>query len=114
MQQLTINASASTYVIINISGASVSIGSFQITLTGGIDVQHVFYNLYQCGSLSMSGIALKVNFDIALLVVILGTDSMCAQGALMAPNAAVSFNNGHIDGSIFAGSLAGNGKQLND
>ena len=40
----------------------------------------------------------------------IGTKGDAIEGAVLAPYAAVNFNGGHIDGTMIAGSLSGNGE----
>lgn len=60
MNELTINSAANSFVIINVDGATNSMENYAISLEGGIDNQHVFYNFYQTTSLTIYGIAVEV------------------------------------------------------
>src|SRR5690606_12303276 len=55
--------------------------------------KRVIWNLVEASSVNISGIGIK--------------------GTFMAPNATVSFSNGHIDGSIVGGSISGGGESHN-
>jgi choice-of-anchor A domain-containing protein len=85
---LTINAPATSTVIINVSGTNITMQNFGITLVG-VDQTHVLFNFAQATSLTYTGI------DIT--------------GTVLAPNAAVSANGGRVDGTVIASSYNGPG-----
>jgi choice-of-anchor A domain-containing protein len=87
---LFINAPAGATVIVNVSGATDSMSSMGISLSGGVDKQHVLYNFYQASSLTINSIG------------VLGT--------ILAPNANVNFAGGNIDGTMIAKNLSGSGE----
>jgi hypothetical protein len=88
-----ISGSADSTVVINVLGDLVGGINFQnagVLLSGGITADRVLFNFVDATSLSISGIGIK--------------------GSVLAPYAAVSFSNGHIDGNLIAASLAGTGE----
>lgn len=87
---LFIDAPAGATVVVNVSGATDSMTSMGISLTGGVDKQHVLYNFYQASSLTINSIG------------VLGT--------ILAPNANVNFAGGNIDGTMIAKNLSGQGE----
>jgi choice-of-anchor A domain-containing protein len=87
---LFIDAPAGATVVVNVSGATDSMTSMGISLTGGVDKQHVLYNYYQASSLTINSIG------------VLGT--------ILAPNASVNFAGGNIDGTMIAKNLSGSGE----
>ncbi|WP_435015570.1 choice-of-anchor A family protein [Tundrisphaera sp. TA3] len=89
---MKINATAGSTVVINVDGASDQIQNFGFTLTG-VDRQRVLFNFHQATSLTLSGVGI--------------------QGSILAPNAAISFNNSTIDGTIVGRSISGNGAANN-
>jgi choice-of-anchor A domain-containing protein/MYXO-CTERM domain-containing protein len=85
---LTINAPATSTVIINVSGTNVTMQNFGISLSG-VDRTHVLFNFAQATTLTYSGI------DVT--------------GSILAPYAAVS-GSGVIHGSLIAASYSGQGQ----
>ncbi|MEM8960297.1 MAG: Calx-beta domain-containing protein [Acidobacteriota bacterium] len=85
----TINVPAGASVLINVDGAAVTIQNFGFTLNG-TDAEHVVFNLHQATSLVMQSIGM--------------------QGTVLAPRAAVQFNNGQHNGALIAASIQGNGQ----
>jgi choice-of-anchor A domain-containing protein len=83
-----IDAPADSTAIINISGTSGSFSSMGFNLTG-INRQQVLYNFFEATNLTANAIGI--------------------QGSLLAPNAAMDFNNGVIEGNLIVGSLRGSG-----
>jgi len=75
--------------IFNISGIADQMKNFGFSLTGAT-ASTVLLNFYEATSLAISGIGVK--------------------GTVLAPNAAVDFANGNIDGTLIAGSLSGGGE----
>jgi hypothetical protein len=71
-------------------GAADSIQNTGFSLIGGIGADHVLYNFYGATSLTLSGVGVE--------------------GTILAPTAAVTFNNGAINGGMIAGSLVGSGE----
>jgi choice-of-anchor A domain-containing protein len=84
---LSIDAPASSLVVINISGSSATLrGGHQFG--GGIDQRGVLFNFVDATSISSAGYGLW--------------------GTMLAPYAHVTFSNGSFDGGIYAKSLTGN------
>jgi hypothetical protein len=115
IQQLTINAANGTFVVINIDGTNATFQNFQTTLNGGIDQQHVIYHFYQAVGLTVQAINVQVCTSlVALHVDVWEVLTLCVcvcvgQGTILAPNAVVEFNNGQINGSLYAASVDGDG-----
>jgi choice-of-anchor A domain-containing protein len=76
-------------VLINVPGDSAGIHDLGLHLRG-VDGPHILWNFYQADELSISGVGLK--------------------GSILAPEAALDFNNGQIAGTVIAGSMHGNGQ----
>ncbi len=87
--RFTIDAPAGATVVVDVDGTVDQMANFGFNLNG-VDRQHVLFNFSSATSLSLSGIGIK--------------------GSILAPSAAVAFNNGNIDGTLVAGSLTGNGE----
>ncbi len=77
---ITVTASANTTVVINVSGASVTVWDDAMTISGGATKNNVIFNLYQATDVSMSGISF--------------------QGSMLAPLADLYFTNGNIEGQL--------------
>jgi choice-of-anchor A domain-containing protein len=97
---LTIDVPAGSTVLVNIDGTSANFQNMGISFSdlnsdgsGSTDKLHVLYNFYQATSLSVSGISV--------------------QGSILAPNAALSFGNGNIEGNVVVDSATGNGEYHN-
>ncbi|WP_028535957.1 collagen-binding domain-containing protein [Paludibacterium yongneupense] len=94
----TINAPSSSTVVINITGSSATFGApgnFGFFLNG-VSASHVLFNLDSATSVNISGLGVY--------------------GSILAPNAAVTFSNGQLNGTLMAASLSGSqwqGGQLN-
>jgi choice-of-anchor A domain-containing protein/uncharacterized repeat protein (TIGR01451 family) len=86
---LNINAPTGATVLVNVSGATDQIQNFGITVSG-TDRQHVLYNFASATTLQIQAISV--------------------QGSVLAPQAAVAFNNGNIQGTLVAQSLTGGGE----
>lgn len=84
---LTFAFPATNFVVIVVTGTAASVSNFAINLTGGITANNILWVFPDATSLCLTNIGLA--------------------GSIIAPNAAVQYNNGHIDGSIFAASLDG-------
>lgn len=92
MNDLKIIADAGATVVIDVDDVGGHADSFHnngINIVG-TDRQHVLFNFSQATSLDTHGIGI--------------------QGSLLAPNAAVNFNSGNIDGTLIAASVSGNGE----
>ncbi|MDR3738396.1 MAG: choice-of-anchor A family protein [Terracidiphilus sp.] len=86
----TINAPAGVLVIVNVAGTQNMMQNFQFTLSGGVDVSHVLLNFPQTTALAIQSISV--------------------QGTVLAPYAALSFNNGNTHGGLFVDSVSGTGE----
>ena len=86
---LTITAPAGSTVLINVSGAAATMQNFGFFLNG-VTAGDILFNFADATSLQASGIGIK--------------------GSVLAPNAAVTFNNGHMDGQMIASTLQGSGE----
>jgi choice-of-anchor A domain-containing protein len=85
----TINAPAGSTVLINVTGASATMQNFGFFLNG-VTRDGVLFNFADATSLTASGIGIE--------------------GSILAPGAAVTFNNGQMNGQMIAGSLLGTGE----
>jgi choice-of-anchor A domain-containing protein len=85
---INITAPPGSTVLVNVSGTSDAWGGG--VSINGVSENDVIYNFYQATSLNIAGVGID--------------------GSLLAPSATVAFNNGHIDGSLIAGNLTGNGQ----
>ncbi|MEO1087049.1 MAG: choice-of-anchor A family protein, partial [Acidobacteriota bacterium] len=85
----TIRVPAGSTALINVSGASVTMQNFGFTLDGA-ESGRIVFNLHQATSVVVQNIGL--------------------QGLLLAPHAAVQFNNGQHNGALIAASLQGTGQ----
>ncbi len=85
----TIQAPAGSSVVVNLAGTSAAMQNFGFSLSGPAR-ERVLFNFHQATSLQMSSIGVE--------------------GSILAPYAAVQFNNGVIHGSLVAASLQGNGQ----
>ena len=88
---LTINGTASQYVVIDITGTSTTKLDGALTLTGGISADHVLINFIGIGG-SLQGAA----------------NGATLQGTFLVPNMAVTLNSLTIAGRIFGGSAGHN------
>ena len=86
---LQINVPAGSSVLVNISGSTVLWQQMGIFLNG-VDESHVLYNLCEATSLTINGINVR--------------------GSLLAPKAAVQFDNGQVNGTLVAASVSGFGQ----
>jgi choice-of-anchor A domain-containing protein len=89
---LIINAQPGSTVLVNVSGTVDQMQNFGFQING-TDRTNVLYNFRDASSLTLSGIGIE--------------------GSVLAPNAAVHFNNGQINGNLIAGSLDGPGESHN-
>lgn len=85
----TINAPAGSAALVNVIGASVTMQNFGFTFNG-VMRDGVLFNFADATSLSASGIGIE--------------------GSILAPQAAVTFNNGQMNGQMIAASLQGSGE----
>lgn len=79
-------------VVVNVTGTIASMQNFGFNING-TDQQKVLYNFAQATQLTLSSIGV--------------------QGSILAPLAAVTFNNGQLNGNLIAGSLSGSGESHN-
>lgn len=84
-----INVPKGSVALFNVSGSSITMQNFGFALNG-VDAAHILFNFHEADSVKLTSIGL--------------------QGTILAPLAAVTFNNGRADGQLFARSLAGNGQ----
>jgi choice-of-anchor A domain-containing protein len=85
-----INGRSTATVIVNVMGDAANFHNAGFTLGGGITSSHILWNFLDATSLSISSI---------------GVD-----GTILAAKASVAFNNGQINGSLIAATLAGTGE----
>jgi choice-of-anchor A domain-containing protein len=85
---LSIEAPTDSFVVVNITGTSATFTGFNSEFRGGITSRGVLYNFVQATQLSAEGYGFH--------------------GTVLAPYAAVTFNNGSWDGGVYARSLTGN------
>lgn len=87
---LTISGSASTSVVINVSGTAASLASMGMFLAGGITHDHVIFNFFEAQTLSVRDIQVE--------------------GSVLAPLASLNFPHGLIVGQVVAASSNGAGQ----
>ena len=92
---LNITIPTGATALINVSGASPSMQNFGISINGNTGDQppgqeKVIFNFYRATSLTLGGIGVK--------------------GSILAPNATVTFSNGHVNGHVIAKALSGGGE----
>jgi len=78
--QWSVNASAGTTVVLNISGTDISMWNYGIFFSGGITREYVLVNFYEAENISMGGIGFE--------------------GSMLAPYADLYFINGQMNGQI--------------
>ena len=76
-------------VLINVPGSSASVQNLGFNLRGS-DSAHILWNFFEATDLNVSGVGLP--------------------GSVLAPAAALAFNNGQISGTVIADSMSGNGQ----
>ncbi|ARS27961.1 collagen-binding domain-containing protein [Sphingomonas sp. KC8] len=87
----TISTPTGSKVLVNvIGGAATMQGGMSLS---GVTGSNVLLNFYQAGSLTMNGVGIY--------------------GSILAPESAVSFNNGQLNGTLVASSFAGSGELHN-
>jgi choice-of-anchor A domain-containing protein/uncharacterized repeat protein (TIGR01451 family) len=89
---LNISAPAGATVLVNVTGTAGQMQNFGMSVSG-TDRQHVLFNFPSATTLVLSGISVE--------------------GSVLAPQAAVTFNNGNLDGTLVGLSLIGNGEVHN-
>jgi len=88
-RSVTINAPASSTVLVNIDGTTGGFTNASFTLNG-VDASHVLYNFPQAMTLTLQHVAI--------------------QGSILAPSAAIDFTAGVINGTLVGASLSGGGQ----
>ncbi len=89
MTGMSISAPASSTVLVNLRGESVSLHDFGFLLTG-VPREQILFNLPDATRLSMSGVGI--------------------QGSVLAPYVELAFANGHIDGQLVVRNFSGSGE----
>jgi choice-of-anchor A domain-containing protein len=89
MTSMSISAPATSTVLVNVRGESVSLHDFGFLLTG-VPREQILFNLPDATSLSMSGVGI--------------------QGSVLAPYVDLAFANGHIDGQLVVRNFSGSGE----
>lgn len=92
---LTFNGPADAYIIINVSGANISLSQKDMYLNGGIGFGHVLINFHQATNLTIQA---SGNYQYGI------------PASILAPYAMTNFFNGLISGGLYVGSLCGNGQ----
>jgi len=87
---ITVNIPADSWIFITVTGSDVKFAELDITLSATTNVSYVLWNFAQASELELYGISVK--------------------GSLLAPLAAIQFDNGNIDGSICGSSFNGTGE----
>lgn len=85
---LNISVPTGSTVLVNVAGLDNKLTGGMST--GGLGAEKVLFNFFETTSLQLSG--------------------MGFQGTILAPKAAMTFNNGNIDGSLIVASLTGTGE----
>jgi len=88
-RNVTINAPASSTVLVNIDGTTGGFTNANFTLNG-VDASHVLYNFYQATALTLQKAPI--------------------QGSILAPSAAIDFTAGVITGTLVGASLNSGGQ----
>jgi len=79
-----------SWATINVGGSSVVFGNTNIVLSSSVVLEKVLFNFYQATSLNIYAVSVS--------------------GSILAPQAAVQFDDGNIDGSIASASFNGTGE----
>ncbi|HEY2492042.1 MAG TPA: DUF5057 domain-containing protein [Paenibacillus sp.] len=85
---LHVNAPKESTVIINVTGPKLTLANFTITLTGGIQSNHILYNFYEAKTLDILGATVE--------------------GSILAPNTTITLNGGNIVGNCIGLSFSSN------
>ncbi len=88
-KSIIVQAPAGATILINVPGDDVSLQNAGLHLRGP-DCSNILWNFYEADTLKLSGIGLE--------------------GSILAPTAALDFNNGQIEGTVIADSMTGNGQ----
>lgn len=83
-----IDAPTGSQVLVNVVGGAASLQNMGFSVRGAA-ASDVLLNFYEAGAINLGGIGLE--------------------GSILAPGAAVNFNNGHLDGLLVAASYNGGG-----
>lgn len=86
---LQVAGRAGSTVIVNVLGDAASFSNMQVQLAGGITASNILWNFVEATSLKLSSVGWL--------------------GTILAPRAAVTFDNGQLTGSLIAASLKGTG-----
>eukprot|EP01006_Ploeotia_vitrea_P066983 TRINITY_DN96165_c0_g1_i1.p1 TRINITY_DN96165_c0_g1~~TRINITY_DN96165_c0_g1_i1.p1 ORF type:complete len:617 (-),score=57.73 TRINITY_DN96165_c0_g1_i1:84-1727(-) len=89
----TIEAAEGSWAIINVHGCT-TFQNMGITLTGGIDVSHVLFNILDSTTLRFNGVGFP--------------------GSVLAPNSIVSVNSAYVEGQLICGGIRGTGELRNN
>jgi choice-of-anchor A domain-containing protein len=84
-----LNAPAGSTVVVNVKGDNVSLRNFGMQFNG-VSKNNVIFNFVDATNISSTGFSF--------------------QGSVLAPKAHYSFNNGNLEGTLIAKSVAGNGE----
>eukprot|EP01094_Clydonella_sp_ATCC50884_P002131 TRINITY_DN1163_c0_g1_i1.p1 TRINITY_DN1163_c0_g1~~TRINITY_DN1163_c0_g1_i1.p1 ORF type:complete len:513 (+),score=156.13 TRINITY_DN1163_c0_g1_i1:81-1541(+) len=87
---LTISVPAPAFAVVNVYGDAATFCCKEVLLASGADPRRVVYNFFQASELSIHSITVK--------------------GSVLAPLAALAFDNGNVDGSIYVRSFTGTGE----
>jgi choice-of-anchor A domain-containing protein len=85
---IVVTAPSGSTVLVNVDGTSVQFQNMGVTINGTTR-QNVLFNFYQANSLTIQGVSVE--------------------GSVLAPFAALDFNNGMVSGNVIAGSVSGKG-----
>lgn len=90
LTQIFISVPGGSFAIINVEGTDNTFANLQINLSNTTSYRYILWNFYETKTLSLSGLSVS--------------------GSLLAPAAAIIFNDGNIDGSIAGYSFNGTGE----
>jgi choice-of-anchor A domain-containing protein len=82
---LNITAPAGSTVLVNVSGSNVAMEDFGMYLKGGLTSNYVLFNFYDATSLTLKGCGFE--------------------GSVLAPNTAINFQNGQLNGTLIGKSF---------
>lgn len=81
-----IKADTDATVLVNIAGSSAVFTNFGLFLDGGLEAKNIIFNVYEATDVTIGSVGLTL-------------------GAFIAPDAALSFNNGNLDGTVIVDSF---------
>ena len=84
-----LNIGADDIAIVNVSGTNLNFGSMGWDITQG-NTKNILYNFYEAQSLTICNVGIF--------------------GSILAPDAALNFNSGYINGTVIAASIEGSGQ----